>query len=99
MAPMFSICSGMRFILRTQAQQSKVEQKAQFSEDPNDYAVMIDGPVVGRIYLHEHGPSKGKWNWFLQSPTGASGYADSLDEAKEQLKQRWFTETKKLSQH
>jgi hypothetical protein len=30
---------------------------------------------------------------------GAIGYADSLDEAKEFLKQRWFEETKKLSQH
>ena len=69
------------------------------TDDPNDYAVVIDGPVVGRIYLYPHGPSKGKWGWFLQSPTGASGYADSLDEAKEDLKQRWFIETKKLSQH
>lgn len=89
----------MRFILRTQVQQSKIEQKAPFSEDPNDYAVVIDGPVVGRIYRYPHGPSEGKWGWFLQSPVGASGYADSLDEAKEELKQRWFTETQKLSQH
>ena len=43
-------------------------------------------------------PSMGKWGWFLQSPAGATGYADTLDEAKEKLKNRWFTETKKLSQ-
>jgi hypothetical protein len=61
--------------------------------------VVIDGPVVGRIYQYLHGPAKGKWGWFLQSPIGASGCADSLDEAKEKLKQHWFAETKKLSQH
>ena len=31
--------------------------------------------------------------------TGSIGYADSLDEAKEALKQKWFEETKKLSKH
>jgi hypothetical protein len=86
----------MRFILRTQAQQSIVEGKPPFSEKPDDYAVIIDGPVVGRIYpnpIHA-----GKWDWLLQSPVGAVGSADSLDEAREELKQRWFAETKKLSQ-
>jgi hypothetical protein len=87
----------MRFILRTQAQQSKIHGEGAFSDDPDDYAVVIDGPVVGRIYRYSHGPSMGK-GWFLQSPIGATGYADTLDEAKEKLKTRWFTETKKLSQ-
>jgi hypothetical protein len=96
---MFSICSRMRFILRTQAQQSKIHGEVAFSDAPDDYAVVIDGPVVGRIYRYPHGPSMGKWGWFLQSPTGATGYADTLDDAKEKLKQRWFIETKKLSQH
>jgi hypothetical protein len=94
---MFSICSNMRFILRTQAQQSRMRGEKVFSEDPNDYAVVIDGPAVGRIYPNPIDQSK--WNWILQSPTGASGYAGSLDEAKEELKKRWFTETKKLSAH
>ena len=62
--------------------------------NPDDYAVVIDGPVVVRIYRSPvHG---GIWNWHLQSPIGASGHADTLDLAKEDLKQRWFTETKKL---
>ena len=90
----------MRFILRTQDQQSKLENREPVAGHPNDYAVVIDGPVVGRIYPKPIDPTK--WNWFLQSPIGASGYADSLDDAKEKLKQRWqrwFIETKKLSQH
>jgi len=66
-----------------------------FTDDPNDYAVAMDGPVIGRIYRNYDKT----WKWCLQSPTGAIGYADSLDEAKEFLKQRWFEETKKLSQH
>jgi hypothetical protein len=87
----------MRFILRTQDQQSKLENREPVAGNPNDYAVVIDGPVVGRIYPNPIGPTK--WNWFLQSPIGASGYADTLDEAKDELKKRWFIETKKLSQH
>ena len=93
---MFAICSRMRFILRTQANQSKIEDKPPFPGDPDDYAVVIDGPVVGRIYPNPI--DQAKWNWVLQSPVGAVGYAATLEEAREELKQRWFTETKKLSQ-
>jgi hypothetical protein len=58
--------------------------------------VVIDSPVVGRIYPNplDHA----KWNWLLQSPMAATGYADTIDAAKEELKHRWFAETKKLSQ-
>jgi hypothetical protein len=52
--------------------------------------------VVGRIYPNPI--DRSKWNWVLQSPTGAIGCADNFDEAKEKLKHRWFAETKKLSQ-
>jgi hypothetical protein len=77
--------------------QGEIEGRESLSETPNDYAVVIDGPVVGRI--HPNAVHSGKWDWALQSPTGAIGHADSLDEAKEELKKRWFAETKKLSQH
>jgi hypothetical protein len=89
----------MRFILRTQAQQSKLRNEPPFTDNPNDYAVVIDGPVLGRICLQEHDPSKDKWLWFLQSPTGASGMADTLELARESLRQRWFVETQKLTRH
>ena len=62
----------MRFILRTLEHQAKLENREPLTDDLNDYAVVIDGPVVGRIYQYPHGPSKGKWGWFLQSPAGAT---------------------------
>ena len=92
---MFSICSRMRFILRTLKKQSELEGREPITENPEDYAVVIDGPSVGRIYRSYDET----WKWCLHSPTGAIGYADSLDVAKEELKQRWFIETKKLSNH
>ena len=87
----------MRFILRTTSQQDKLEGREPLTDNPHDYAVIIDGPVVGRIFPNP--VNRGKWDWILQSPTGARGHTDTLDEAKEELKQRWFAETKKLSSH
>jgi hypothetical protein len=85
----------MRFILRTLDHQAKLESREAISDRPDDYAVVIDGPVVGRIYR----TVSEKWKWCLNSPTGAVGYADSLDAAKEAFKQRWFDETRKLSKN
>jgi hypothetical protein len=55
----------------------------------------MGGPVIGQIYRNY---DKDQEVVFAVTH-GAIGYADSLDEAKEFLKQRWFEETKKLSQH
>ena len=66
-----------------------------FTDDPNDYAVAMDGPVIGRGYSE----LRQDLEVVFAVTHGAIGYADSLDEAKEFLKQRWFEETKKLSQH
>jgi hypothetical protein len=85
----------MRFILRTTQRQNELEGYDAVAHDPDDYAVVLDGPRVGRIYPNPI--DRSKWNWFLQSPVGASGYADTLDEAKEALKQRWLAETTKHS--
>jgi hypothetical protein len=85
----------MLFILRTWKKQAEIEGKEPFTERDDDYLVVIDGPHVGRIYLNHDRT----WKWSLQSPTGAIGYADSLEQAKEDLKKRWFEETKKLSKH
>ncbi len=92
---MFSIVHSLRFILRHHNKQSEIEGREHFTENPDDYAVVIDGPQVGRIFRSYDQT----WKWALQSPTGAIGYAGSLDEAKEALKQRWFEETQKLSKH
>jgi hypothetical protein len=93
---MFAICSRMRFILRSQANQSKIEEKPSITCDPEDYAVIIDGPVVGRIYPNPIDQTK--WNWVLQSPVGRSRLRRHAGRGREHLKQRWCTETRKLSQ-
>jgi len=36
------------------------------------------------------------WMWFLQSPIGARGYADDIEEAKDALKKRCVAETERL---
>jgi hypothetical protein len=76
----------MRLILRTQALQSKLEGKPPFSEDPDDYAVIVDGPSVGRIYRQAWSqmPSA-QWHWVLQKPQVRAGYTATLDEAKAEI--------------
>jgi hypothetical protein len=76
----------MRLILRTQALQSKLEGKPPFSENPNDYAVVVDGPSIGRIYRQAGSqmPSA-QWRWVLQKPQAAGGYTATLDEAKAEI--------------
>jgi len=87
----------MRFILRSQEKQARLEGRSEDHSRTDDYAVVIDGPVVGRIYRYLHGPAQGQWGWFLQKPTGANGMSETLDAAKEALRQRWFQETQRLS--
>jgi hypothetical protein len=67
------------------------------TDDPQDYTVFIDGPAVGRIYVRSFKPNAGKWLWRLQSPQNPSGMSDTLVQAKEDLRQRWFTETQRLT--
>jgi hypothetical protein len=76
----------MRLILRTQALQSKIEGKPPFTENPDDYAVVVDGPAVGRIYSQPwaHMPSA-RWRWVLQKPQARGGYTATLDEAKAEI--------------
>ena len=76
----------MRLILRTQALQSKLEGKPPFTEDPDDYAVVVDGPSVGRIYRQSGSqmPSA-QWRWVLQKPEFHGGYTATLDEAKAEI--------------
>jgi hypothetical protein len=60
-------------------------------DSDDDYSVVVDGPVIGRIYRESGGTSSGKWHWFLQKPIGASGIAETLDEAKQALGALWRT--------
>jgi hypothetical protein len=75
---------GMRLILRTQALQSKLEGKSPFSDDPNDYQVIVDGPAIGRIYPNPGSTAKdAQWRWTLQVPPYGHGYSATLEEAKD----------------
>jgi hypothetical protein len=72
-----------RLILRTQARQSTLAGKPQWCENPDDYAVVLDGPVVGRIYKQGSGTlPHAQWRWCVQAGKSASGYAATLEEAQ-----------------
>jgi hypothetical protein len=76
----------MRLILRTQALQSKIEGKPPFTEDPTDYAVVVDGPQIGRIYKQRStSMPSAQWRWVSQVPPGGNGYTATLDEAKAEI--------------
>jgi hypothetical protein len=74
----------MRLILRTMALQAKLKGEPPFSTDPNDYAVIVDGPSIGRIYRNPGSTLKdAQWRWTLQVPPYGHGYVATLEEAKE----------------
>jgi hypothetical protein len=81
----------MRLILRRLRLQDKLEGRSPLGWDDDDYAVVCDGPCIGRIYAEKAGPLKGKWKWFLQivAPGVNAGVADSLEAAKAALESRW----------
>ena len=58
----------------------------------DDYAV-IEGKTIGRIYRERVPGGETKWRWFLQSapvvPQPNSGEADTLEEAKAALAERY----------
>lgn len=69
--------------------QAKLEGRdGNVGEAVDDYAVVRDGPVVGRIYRHTHGPSAGTWYWGLSVPPFGNGMAESMEEAKEAIAER-----------
>ena len=78
----------MAIALRTQRGQERIEGLAPvINWRENDYAVLDDETVIGRIY-REQIPAGVKWRWFLQvtgAPPPNSGSADTLDEAKAAL--------------
>ncbi len=58
----------------------------------DDYAV-VEGKLIGRIYRDRVPGGETKWRWFLQSgpvvPQPNSGEADTLEEAKAVLAERY----------
>jgi hypothetical protein len=73
-------------LLRRQNVQDRVEGRAPFGWKDDDYAVLDDETVIGRMY-REQLPAGLKWRWFIHvmgtSPN--SGIADTLDEAKAEI--------------
>src|SRR6202162_98372 len=60
------------------------------SNASNDYAVIEDGNLVGRIILAGDPHSEvWLWNCSLPGPGVSSGTADSLEEAQAKFQQEW----------
>src|SRR5258707_8803520 len=75
---------AMTLLLRRQNAQDRHEGREPFGWKDDDYAVLDDETVIGRIY-RERLPTGDKWCWFLQvmgAPPPNRGIADTLDEAK-----------------
>jgi len=86
----------MNLILRKTRVHARVMGWTDSRPREDDYVILDDTEVVGRIYLDTiHGGPK--WRWFLQTVPATppnQGMADSLDEAKA-FKQRYEQVTQK----
>jgi hypothetical protein len=59
---------------------------------PNDYSVLEDGQVIGRIRLaRDRSPAIWLWNVTVTIPGPPFGDAKSIDEAKARFKSAWIT--------
>ena len=60
-----------------------------------DYVVLNDGQVVGRIMLHPQAPKRQPWLWTITArdmppSTHNHGNADTLEDAKAKFKAQWL---------
>jgi hypothetical protein len=76
----------MTLLFRRQNAQDRIEGREPFGWKHDDFAVLDDETVIGRMYL-EQLPAGLKWRWFLHIVGGSpnSGAADTLDEAKAEI--------------
>jgi hypothetical protein len=61
----------------------------------DDYVVLVDGQVVGRIMLHPQKPVRQPWMWTITArdmppSTHNHGYEDSREDAMAKFKMRWL---------
>jgi hypothetical protein len=84
----------MRLILRAQKKQSELEGKSIWNDKADDYAVIVDGPVVGRIYK-QVGSSlqSAQWRWIVQKGPYANGYAATLEDAQSEFAKAFKSES------
>jgi hypothetical protein len=82
----------MTVFLRKMRAHDVIEGKEPGPWGEDDYAV-VEGRLIGRIYRDRVPGGETKWRWFLQSGPGVpqpnAGEADTLDEAKEALAERY----------
>lgn len=83
----------MTIFLRKMRAHDVIEGRQPGSWGEDDYAV-VDGTLIGRIYLDRTPGGAMKWRWFYQTqgqpaPQPNSGEADTLGEAKAALAERY----------
>jgi hypothetical protein len=86
----------LTLILRKQRAQDRIKGRYLFDWGEDDYVVIddtqaVDETQIGRIYK-ERTPAGVKWLWSLQgarAPPPNQGIADTLDEAKAALAERY----------
>ena len=64
----------------------------------NDFVVLDDGQVVGRIMLHPQAPKRQPWMWTITArdmppSTHNHGYADTREDAMAKFKMQWSAST------
>ena len=66
-------------------------RKITFEADANDWVVLRDGLVVGRVMLDDQQSSRlgcDQWAWSVITMPSKNGYSDSMPEALEEVRGR-----------
>ncbi|MBF5078504.1 hypothetical protein F1642_04910 [Paracoccus sp. NBH48] len=66
-------------------------RKITFEADANDWVVLRDGLVVGRVMLDDQQSSRlgcDQWAWSVITMPSKNGYSDSMPEALEEVRAR-----------
>jgi hypothetical protein len=82
----------MDLILRRTSYHAKLTGKDWLDFGDDDYLVLHDGVIVGRIHHHERLRDVPSWKWALQihpAPPPNIGYEPTLEECKAAFKQRY----------
>lgn len=90
------VAGGEALPLRLKWRQTWPDKEADFTAHASNY------DHVGRFYLHEHEPQKGRWSWSLtafgdgisRNIGACHGFADSAREAAYAVETAWFAAIK-----